>query len=263
MLIRTLLVIGTISLLLSCNKAPTHTDETSSMESQQVTEDSLATEATVEPDTVEVRIDPSIDTSALAKQLVEVGLTNITDLNEQIEVRMMYSTPDNFLEEDVYGDYHSCFLQPEVAEKLHQAEQLLEKQHPNLRLIVFDCVRPRSVQFQMWEIVKGTDQQKYVAPPTGGGSMHNYGAAVDLGLVHVDSGLVDMGTPFDFFGELAQPRYETRFLNSGELSTAQVENRRILRAAMLGAGFHGILSEWWHFNGFKRSEVRARYTLVE
>lgn len=206
---------------------------------------------------------PPPDTSELERTLIAQGLVNIHGLDSSIVVRMMYSTPDNFLGEDVYGDYDHCYLQPGVAQKLAQAEALLREQHPELRLIVFDCVRPRSVQYQMWEIVKGTDQQKYVAAPGGSGSMHNYGAAVDLGLYHVDTGLVDMGTPFDFFGPLAQPRYEAKFLASGELTQAQLNHRAILRTAMKGAGFFGIMSEWWHFVGFGRDEVRRRYTIVE
>ncbi|MEM9983659.1 MAG: M15 family metallopeptidase [Bacteroidota bacterium] len=211
----------------------------------------------------ELELDEGRDTSQLERTLIEQGLVNLVDLSDQFIVRMMYSTDDNFLNEDVYGDYDLCYLQPEVAAKLVKADSLLQSQHPDLRLIVFDCVRPRSVQYQMWEIVKGTDQQNYVAPPGGSGSMHNYGAAVDLGLYHVDTGIVDMGTPFDFFGPLAQPRFEIQFLRSGKLSQAQINHRAMLRIAMKGAGFQGILSEWWHFIGFDRSVVRKKYQIVE
>ena len=207
--------------------------------------------------------DKGRDTSALEKTLIKQGLVNVADLSDQFVVQMMYSTDDNFLNEDVYGDYDLCYLQPEIADKLVIADSLLQSKHPDLRLVLFDCVRPRSVQYQMWEIVKGTDQQNYVAPPGGSGSMHNYGAAVDLGLYHVDTGIVDMGTPFDFFGPLAQPRFETKFLRSGALSQAQINHRAMLRIAMNGAGFQGILSEWWHFIGFDRPVVRQKYQIVE
>ncbi len=206
---------------------------------------------------------PPQDTSELERTLIRQGLVNAANLESSFVVRMMYSTPDNFMGEDVYGDYDHCYLQPEVAQKLVKAQRWLMEQRPDLRLILFDCVRPRSVQYQMWEIVKGTDQQNYVAPPGGSGSMHNYGAAVDLGLYHIDSGLVDMGTSFDYFGPLAQPRYEARFLRSGELSQAHIDHRAILRQAMRQAGFQGIMSEWWHFIGFDRDQVRRRYQIVE
>ena len=203
------------------------------------------------------------DTTELERQLLAQELVSLQSVDPSIEQRMMYSTTDNFLDADVYGYFDACYLQAEIAEQLAQAQACLKKKDSLLSIIVFDCVRPRSVQYQMWEIVKGTDQQNYVAAPGGGGSMHNYGAAVDLGLIHADSGLVDMGTSFDFFGELAQPRFEDRFLKSGELSAQQVSNRRTLRACMLQAGFHGILSEWWHFVGMPSAEVRRRYQIVE
>jgi len=203
------------------------------------------------------------DTTELEFDLLDQGLVNIHSLDTGIRLDIKYSTEDNFLEEDVYGDFNACYLQAPAARRLVKADSFLQALHPDLRLLVHDCVRPRSVQFKMWEIVKGTDQQMYVAPPGGAGSMHNYGAAVDLSLVHVDSGLVDMGTDYDYFGELAQPRYEERFVKEGKLTQAQVANRRVLRYAMLQAGFHGILSEWWHFNAFPREEVKARFQIVE
>lgn len=200
---------------------------------------------------------------ALEQSLLDAGLVDIQSLDPSIRVSLKYSTTDNFLQRDVYGDLVRAYLQPEVATMLQEASDCLQSRHPNLRLLVFDGVRPRSVQRKMWDIVKGTDQQNYVASPTGGGGMHNYGAAVDLGLYHVDTGLVDMGTPFDFFGDLAQPRYEDRFLKEGGLSQTQVDNRRILRVCMLKAGFSGILSEWWHFNAFPKAVVREQYQIVE
>ena len=75
--------------------------------------------------------------------------------------------------------------------------------------------------------------------------------------------LLDMGTPFDYFGELAQPRYEERFLQEGRLTKEQLNNRKLLRDVMHQAGFRGIPDEWWHFNGFSLEEVKRRYAIVE
>ncbi len=214
------------------------------------------------PDSSMVKPVSRPDTSDLERRLIEAGLVNIQALEPSIQVELKYASPDNFLGENVYGDIRRCYLQPEVADMLARAQRALQAKHPNLSLYVFDGVRPRSVQFMMWKIVKGTDQQQYVASPKAG-SMHNYGASVDLGLATTEGVLIDMGTPFDFFGELAQPRYEERFLASGELTQRQIDNRRKLRAAMLSAGFHGILSEWWHFNAFSRDSIKQRYQAVE
>ena len=203
------------------------------------------------------------DTSELEFTLLDQGLVDIISVDPSIHTDIKYSTEDNFMSEEVYGDFDKCYLQPIVADMLSKAQTLLKERDSLLSLLIFDCVRPRSVQLKMWDIVKGTDQQNYVAPPNGGGSMHNYGAAIDLGLIHLDTGLVDMGTPYDFFGNLAQPRYEMQFLKSGELTQRQAQNRWILREVMKKAGFHVILSEWWHFNAFPRPEVRQRFKIVE
>jgi len=72
-----------------------------------------------------------------------------------------------------------------------------------------------------------------------------------------------MGTAFDYFGKLAQPRHEQQFLNEGELSTKQIENRQLLRKVMEEAGFSPISIEWWHFNAVSVKEARATYQIVE
>ena len=54
----------------------------------------------------------------------------------------------------------------------------------------------------MYELVKGTPNQVYVADGTRGGR-HNYGVAVDVTLLDETGAPVDMGTPVDFFGDEA------------------------------------------------------------
>ena len=197
----------------------------------------------------------------LINRLENQGLVDVQSLSSSIQVDLKYASSDNFLGEDVYYGLKRCYLQPIVAEMLADAQSILSKLHPDLSLLIFDGVRPQSVQFRMWDLVKGTEQENYVAEPNRG-SLHNFGAAVDLGLHHKDSGALDMGTPYDYFGDLAQPRYEAQYLKSGELSLAQVENRRLLRTVMNRAGFTGILNEWWHFNAFPKAEIRERFEIV-
>jgi D-alanyl-D-alanine dipeptidase len=114
----------------------------------------------------------------------------------------------------------------------------------------------------MWDLVKNTSMQPYVANPKWG-SMHNYGAAVDITIVDEQGRRLDMGTPVDYFGRLAQPALEEKFLREGRLTPDQVRNRRLLREVMSDAGFLPISIEWWHFNAFEKSEVRSRYSIVE
>ena len=189
-------------------------------------------------------------------------VVDIRDINYRILVKLAYSTTENFLYEDVYGDLQTCYLRKAAAEKLDKAQTLLEEKRKGYRLVVYDGLRSRNVQYKMWRLVKGTPQQEYVADPEEG-SIHNFGAAVDLSVVDDEGSLLDMGTPFDYFGDLAQPRYEEQFLKEGKLTKKQIENRRLLREVMQEAGFQGIADEWWHFNAFSYDEVKSRYKIVE
>ena len=198
----------------------------------------------------------------LAARMERAGLVDVRSLEPSIRVELKYSTTDNFMHADVYGDLEACYLQPEVAEMLAKAQRNLRKQHRGWALKVFDGARPRRVQKLMWAIVAGTDMQKYVASP-GRGSIHNYGSAVDLTLTDAQGAELDMGTPYDFLGELAQPRYEARFLKEGRLTKTHVRHRAWLKDLMTAAGFIPIPNEWWHFDAFSRAEVQARFTILE
>ncbi len=256
------LVTGLLALIFACTPPAQDQEQAVAALPADTTEGEIASDMSDEAAPFSEKQASLPDTSALEHTIIRQGLVNILSVDPEIQIDVKYSTGDNFMGEDLYGDYASCYLQPVVAKMLAQAQQYVRESHPDLDLLIFDCVRPRSVQYKMWDLVKGTDKQEYVAPPRAG-SMHNYGAAVDLGLVHRDSGLVDMGTPYDFFGLLAQPRHEMDFFKKGQLSQQQIDNRRILRTAMRKAGFRGILSEWWHFNAFENDEVRKRFKPVE
>jgi len=202
---------------------------------------------------------------ARANQPLPYAIEDVVAVSQpisNIRVHLAYSNRDNFLHEDVYGDLEECYLRREVVKMLTTAQMLLEEKRKGYQLIVYDCLRPRSVQYKMWRLVKGTGEEAYVADPEKG-SIHNFGAAVDVSIVDQAGNLLDMGTPFDYFGDLAQPRYEDRFLKEGALTKKQIENRRLLRTVMEEAGFQTIPEEWWHFNAFSLEEVKGRYTIVE
>lgn len=212
-------------------------------------------------------------------------LVDIRSVDSTIRVNLKYSTPDNFIGENVYGGLAVCYLRREAAEKLATAQRLLKEKRPGYSLLIYDALRPRRIQNRMWSIVKGTPRQPYVANPKTG-SVHNFGAAVDLTIVDDRGVELDMGTPFDYFGAKAQPRYEAMFLHPellkkttldtilrkqieddlkmrGALQQLQVENRRLMRGIMIKAGFRPIANEWWHFDAFPVDEVRKRFTIVE
>jgi zinc D-Ala-D-Ala dipeptidase len=213
------------------------------------------------------------------------NLVDIQSIDATIKVQLMYATSNNFLRRDVYGNLKKCYLHKEVADKLAMAQRLLKKKYPDYALLIYDGLRPRRIQYAMWNIVKGTQKQQYVADP-GKGSIHNYGAAVDLTIADENGNPLGMGTPFDYFGLKAQPRYENIFLHpellgksnlenvirkkiedelkkEGPLTSSEVKNRLLLREVMTQAGFEQLIIEWWHFNAFSNEEVRKRYSIIE
>ncbi|MCY7349987.1 MAG: M15 family metallopeptidase [Cytophagaceae bacterium] len=200
------------------------------------------------------------------KRLEAAGLVDVQTVDPSILVDLKYSTTDNFVKQDVYGCITRCFLQKETAEKLAQANRLLREQYPHLRLLVYDGARSRAVQRKLWAALPQYApklRENYVANPDEG-SIHNYGCAVDLTVANTKGDEpLDMGTGYDFFGDLAYPRKEAQMLKAGRLTKRQVDNRRILRGVMQKAGFEPITSEWWHFNALSRKQAARRYGIIE
>ncbi len=191
------------------------------------------------------------------------GLVDVEGLDERFHLDVRYATSDNFFGRAVYPQSR-CLVLAEVGEQLERAQAYLNRRHPGLRLLFKDCYRPDHVQKVLWDAVKGTPKARYVAnPATKTGSIHAYGAAVDVTLADEAGTELDLGTPYDHLGPLAEPRHEARFLASGELGAEAVERRRILRAAMRAGGFVGLRNEWWHFNAAPASEIRARHRRLD
>lgn len=160
--------------------------------------------------------------------------TEVVRLDSSIRMDMKYATTENFVEKKMY-DCGRCFLRPEVARAVVRVHRKLQQEQLGLKML--DCYRPRPIQWKLWEKVP---DPRYVADPRKG-SMHNRGAAVDLTLVDSLGYELDMGTPYDFFGPEAHPSYTN-------LPDSVLNNRKILREAMLAEGFKPITTEWWHFS---------------
>jgi len=201
-------------------------------------------------------------TISLEQKLQNQGLVNIHSQAPDILVELKYSTLDNFLSADTYGELEDCYLQPKAATMLKTAQAILKKSHPELSLLVYDGARPRSIQRKMWDLVVDTPSEDYVANPDRG-SVHNFGSAVDLTIATLEGKPLDMGTAFDYFGKLAQPRHEAQFLKAGKLTQEHIDNRLLLRKVMTQAGFKSISIEWWHFNAVPVKVARAEYQIIE
>jgi D-alanyl-D-alanine dipeptidase len=192
-------------------------------------------------------------------------LVDIQELDPTLLVELKYSTTDNFMKMDVYGDLETCYLRRVPAEMLEKAHSILKENHPNLRLLIYDGLRPRSIQWTLWNTLSDVpelERTNFVADPRSG-SIHNFGAAVDLTVAHKNGVSLDMGTHYDYFGDLAFPRLEDSLVVVGDLKQEQVNNRLILRHAMTEAGFSPITTEWWHFDSFPYKETKTKFTIIE
>jgi D-alanyl-D-alanine dipeptidase len=161
--------------------------------------------------------------------------TEITHLDSTIRLDLRYATANNFMEQVIY-DCGRCFYRPKVARALLKVHQDLKSQ--NLGLKMYDCYRPGPYQQRLWDVLP---DPRYVANPKRG-SLHSRGAAADLTIVQLDTGEeLDMGTPYDFFGEEA-------YTTTTNLPAEVMANRALFQKAMRKHGFLTIRTEWWHFN---------------
>ncbi len=176
-------------------------------------------------------------------------------------VDLRYGSAQNFVGRDLYGDIDCAWLHRDAAAALTHAVEWLHVLQPDVSILILDALRPQRVQEALWQALAGTDLQIYLADPVRG-SIHSFGMAVDLTLIDANGIELDMGTPFDDLTVTSHPALEEKFLAEGVLSNQHIQNRRLLRDAMNHAGFHGINTEWWHFDCGDRLNVRANYARV-
>lgn len=196
--------------------------------------------------------------------LGKIGLVDIQTINENILVDLRYATKNNFMKVVLYDTLQKAFLQKEVALKLSECQKYLDSLRPGYQLKVFDGVRPLQVQYEMWNALDSIPRLrrgKFVSNPSKG-SVHNFGAAVDLTIVDSKGKELDMGAGYDDFREIAFPKFEQQFLTSGELTIQQVINRKLLRKVMSSQGFRNIPSEWWHFNAYSRITTSHKFQML-
>lgn len=174
-------------------------------------------------------------TGQAAPPRAAVPLVEVTQVVPRVVVDLRYATAQNFTGQVLYPPSARCYLRADVAEALAKAATALAQE--GLFLKLWDCYRPKRVQFQLWDIVH---DERYVANPRKG-SRHNRGAAVDLTLCDAQGQELPMPTPFDDFGEKAHRDYQ-------KLPKEVIQNRAKLEQAMVQAGFSGMPTEWWHFD---------------
>ena len=184
------------------------------------------------------------------------GFVHVTERVPDAILEVRYHSTYNFVGKRIDGYVApEAILTEEAAVALRKASDALKER--GYRLKIYDAYRPQRAvnHFMRWACDRGDAEMKasfypevdksvlfdqgYIAAKSG----HSRGSTVDLTLVEAATGReVDMGGTFDYFGR----RSHSDFTEG--LTSSQIANRRILREAMVAAGFKPLAEEWWHFS---------------
>jgi len=182
------------------------------------------------------------------------GFVLLSDFIPQIIQEIRYFSTYNFIGDRIDGYEEPCaLLTKDAARALKSVSN--EMIVRGYRLKVFDAYRPVTAvkHFILWGIEDEDIRMKpyfypeidkqdtfrlgYIAKQ----SSHSRGSAIDLTLFDMTTGKeLDMGSPFDMFGEVSHPDYRG-------ITDEQYENRMILQQTMVRNGFVPYECEWWHF----------------
>lgn len=223
----------------------------------------------------------AVDAQNFDTSMSSYGLVDIQSIDDEILVELKYSSTDNFVGEDMYGNLERAYFEPSFADRVVKAQQILKRRYPNYTLLIYDAARPISVQRHMRKVVEGTQFEGFVADGTKGGR-HNYGVAVDLTIAQIDGSPLDMGAEFDDFSKAASVKgtpdtddpatrsievyrdYVLGLAERGIISLEAANNRVLLIEVMLEAGLYPYRREWWHFEEIiSIKETRDKYKLLD
>jgi len=176
--------------------------------------------------------DPVRSGSKAGQPMVDVAIAA-----PRIVVELRYATDRNLTKTAIYPSNAKCYVRQSVADRLNRAQDWLERKAPKgTRLKIWDGWRPAWAQERLWKVFP---DREYVAHPRDG-SLHTWGAAVDVTLVDAKGKDLRMPTDFDVLTFAARTRY------NGTDSEVQ-RNLDLLQRAMSVAGFLVLHDEWWHF----------------
>jgi len=153
-----------------------------------------------------------------------------------VVIELRYATARNVTGKPIYPPGARALLRRSVAERLNRAQKFVENR--GFALKVWDAYRPPAVQKLLWEAIR---DPAYVVEPSATGSLHGWGAAVDVTLVDFRGREARMPTDFDAFSAAARYDYK-----GGDPEIAF--NLSTLQRAMAEAGFRHIRDEWWHYS---------------
>ena len=228
-----------------------------SQEEQQYNTEEENPSETITP-SVNVQIDssPIIDSAKSDPDDIydATGFVSVSEFIPDVILEIRYYSTYNFVGSRINGyEEPIALLSKEAARALSNAcDDLREKGY---RIKIFDAYRPQTAvdHFADWAGDEDDTRMKsyfypdidksllfdygYIAHRSG----HSKGCAIDVTLFDMSTGKdVDMGSTFDYFGQLSHTDYTG-------ITDEQYNNRMILREAMLNNGFEPLSTEWWHF----------------
>ncbi len=182
------------------------------------------------------------------------GFVSVSDEIPDVILEIRYYSIFNFVGERIDGyEQPAALLTAEAVSALKKASD--EARARGYRLKIFDAYRPQKAvdHFMRWAgDSSDTRMKRYFYPEIDkdhlipGGyiaerSGHSRGSTVDLTLYDMRTQReLDMGSPFDFFGEVSHSDYRG-------ITKQQYANRMLLRDIMVSNGFLPLDEEWWHF----------------
>ena len=162
-------------------------------------------------------------------------MVEVAKVCPSIVIELRYATVRNVTGKPIYPPHARCLLRVSVAERLKKAQEELQTQ--KLSLKIWDAYRPAWAQQILWDAIRDPE---YVGEPARGGSLHTFGAGVDVTLVDAKGRELRMPTDFDDFTAAASRTYRGK-------DPVVAANLRTLQRAMVHAGFWVLRDEWWHF----------------
>lgn len=196
---------------------------------------------------------------------IEYGLVDIQSIEPEIKSDVKYATKDNFAGKVLYQEDCGLYCVPDLAKAIANAQRDLKDINPALSIVIFDAARPLSVQKEMFEMVKGTEAERFIANPYGEytGGFHNYGMALDVAIVDNDGCMLDFGTGYDAFDKIAHSGCEAELVKNGLLAMTAYSNRMLLYYVMGKNGMLPYAYEWWHFQLEYNECDKHKYRLLD
>ena len=162
-------------------------------------------------------------------------MVDLAKVYPKIPIGLRYASHVNITGNPIYPTNARCFVRQSVADRLERARLYLRQHGANIK--VWDAYRPSWAQKVLWDAIR---DPRYIGDPKRGGSLHSWGAAVDVTLVNEYGRELEMPSDFDVFTDAAKTLYDGK-------DPVVRRHVRLLQKAMTAAGFLMLYDEWWHF----------------